>query len=274
MKDERGTKGNLDASGGTSRRRTEVSVRLANFRGSRSRSAVALPELIALAASGLLLLTAIFSYFYFLRPQRARLVQMTNERQQLERELQAASVGVKRNADTQATVQEILGSLQEFETTYLGSTNDRLHLVDELNEKILRNKLRISGGMSYSQFEEAEPGVAPQPQQRAGRAKAAQSVFPGIGVTLTVEGTYANLRRFIRDVESDRHFVVIDAVELEGVTDTSAPQPTTGVPGEAGTPPPGLTPTVSRGALVSLRLDMAAYFRRLNAPAVQNTSQP
>ena len=88
-----------------------------------------------------------------------------------------------------------------------------------------------------------------------------QSVFPGIGVTLTVEGTYPNLRRFIRDIEADRQFVVINTVELEGVTDTGsadAPPPPAadGAPGAAPSQGP------SRGALVSLRLDMAAYFRR------------
>ncbi len=94
-----------------------------------------------------------------------------------------------------------------------------------------------------------------------------QSIFPGIGVTLTVEGAYPNLRRFIRDIEGDRRqFIVINTVELEGVSDANAAEPfappvTNGaVPGAQ---PPPQAPT--RGALVSLRLDMATYFRRAAA---------
>jgi hypothetical protein len=102
-----------------------------------------------------------------------------------------------------------------------------------------------------------------------------QSVFPGIGVTLTVEGTYPNLRRFIRDIEGDRRqFVVVNTVELEGVTDASAaeqlaPPVINGeMPGEMpGAAPQTQTPT--RGALVSLRLDMATYFRRAAASAAE-----
>ena len=82
-----------------------------------------------------------------------------------------------------------------------------------------------------------------------------QSVFPGIGVSVTVEGQYKNLRRFVRDIEASNQFIVVNAVELQSVTDTgSAPSLTPeGVPTAA---PQG------RNTLVSLRLDMAAYFRR------------
>ncbi|HEV2706616.1 MAG TPA: hypothetical protein VGV59_11870 [Pyrinomonadaceae bacterium] len=263
-------------------RRASVRARVAQLRGSRQRGIVGLPELVALSAAGLLLLATLISYFYFLRPERARLAQMTTERLRLEQELQAASVGVQRNTDTQASVQEILDSLETFETTHL-STNDSVSLFEDLNAKILRNKLRISGGVSYTQLEEAAPGTPGQPaqqQQRApgsrGASRAAQSVFPGMAVTATVEGTYANLRRFIRDVEGDtRHFVVIDAVELEGLTETAptgaAPDLSTATPGDGATPATP-TPNVSRGALVSLRLDMAAYFRRLNAAGGASTA--
>src|SRR6185436_1087529 len=102
-----------------------------------------------------------------------------------------------------------------------------------------------------------------------GAQRIVQSIFPGIGVTLTVEGTYPNLRRFIRDIEGDpRQFVVINTVELEGVTDVNtaeqlAPPVTNGV--MPGAPPQAQAPT--RGALVSLRLDMATYFRRAGASA-------
>src|SRR5207248_9039441 len=134
--------------------------------------------------------------------------------------------------------------------------------------------LRISGGISFTEFQEAVPGAEQsQPQRRVGgdetAARVVQSVFPGIGVTLTVEGTYPNLRRFIRDIEADNQFVVINTVELEGVTDSSAASqsalaqaqaPSTVMPENpmAAVPPAAPTVTITRGALVSLRLDMAA----------------
>jgi hypothetical protein len=143
-----------------------------------------------------------------------------------------------------------------------------------LNRLILKNNLRISGGVNFRQLQETVPG-ADGTTPRARRPSSSgdetgqrieQSIFPGIGVTLTVEGVYPNLRRFIRDIEADRQFVVINTVELEGVTDSNAaeaPAPAvTGVePGAVAQPQ-----APSRNALVSLRLDLAAYFRRAAAP--------
>ena len=68
---------------------------------------------------------------------------------------------------------------------------------------------------------------------------------------MTVEGPYQNLRRFVRDIEANRQFVIINSVELERATETNAPPPVEGDPAGG---------TV--GALVSLRLEMATYFQR------------
>jgi hypothetical protein len=64
-------------------------------------------------------------------------------------------------------------------------------------------------------------------------------------------------------VEADRQFVVINTVELEGVTDTDAPPVV--APPDGTDPSAAAAPTSTRGTLVSLRLDMAAYFRRAGA---------
>jgi Tfp pilus assembly protein PilO len=265
-------------------------ARLGGFRGSRRRALLGLPEAVALGVAALLLVAAVFAYLFLLVPQRSRQQSLEDERANLQRLLQSQQKTLGESKDTQQRVGEILTSLNRFETDNLGQASSGTKtVIEELNRLILKNNLRISGGISYTQLQEAAPGAdANQPQQRrAGgeqeQARVEQSVFPGIGVTLTVEGTYANLRRFIRDIEADNQFVVIDTVELEGVTDSGAafasqqaqaaqaPAPVSPAPlrpGTAAAPPvapsvvPSTTPT--RGALVSLRLDMAAYFRPSN----------
>jgi hypothetical protein len=103
---------------------------------------------------------------------------------------------------------------------------------------------------------------------------------------MTVEGSYQNIRRFIREIETGSDFVVVSAVELEpsdteGSTDKQPGDPSQ--PGAASDPNSGLpiglsgkpiqnagTQTSPRnkgkthGEVVSLRLEMAAYFRRPN----------
>jgi hypothetical protein len=228
----------------------------------RQRGPLGLAEIVALASSALLLLAALGSYFLILRPQRVRAEGLEAERAQLERQLQITRSSVTEGKDTQTSVRDILGSLRRFEIEHLGhGVSGSTNTMKELHRLMLKNGLRISGGMAYTQLEETLPGAEKKQQPReAGAGRVVQSAFPGIGITMTVEGLYPNLRRFIREVEASPQFIVINAVELEGVTDggnaTEGPPVATGAA--------GVTTTGARGTLVSLRLDMAAYFRRAN----------
>ncbi|MCA1593191.1 MAG: type II secretion system protein M [Acidobacteria bacterium] len=254
------------------------------LRDSRRRSSIiGLPEVAALAASALLLLTAVGAYVFMLRPQTARAQSLKDELASLERQLPSLRSNISQDKDTQTSVREILDSLQGFETEHLGQSSSgggSTNVIEELNALIRRNKLRISGGLAFTQLEETVPGTEKkrQQQQREGggattsATRTVQSVFPGIGITLTVEGSYPNLRHFIRDVEASRQFIAIDSVELEGITDNGSSAGTSieSVAVAPGINPTGVSPTVARpsgarGTLVSLRLDMAAYFRRTNA---------
>ncbi|HZI17817.1 MAG TPA: GspMb/PilO family protein [Pyrinomonadaceae bacterium] len=238
-------------------------ARLESVRGAGRRGRLGLPEIVALSCAALLLLAAVSAYLFLLRPARARAQGLAAERAALETRIATARGEFTTRQDTQSSVREILTSLQSFEADHLGVAGDGgTRVYEELHSLMLRNNLRLSGGASYRQLQEAAPeqGAARRQGQRdGGGPRVEQSVFPGVGVTLTVEGTYPDLRRFVRDVEASRHFVVINTVELEGISDASRPNPggmsAQGAPGPAG-----------RGSrLVSLRLDMAAYFRRAGA---------
>ena len=246
------------------------------LRGVRRRGPLGLPEIAALATAGALLLAAVFSYLFLLVPERSRQQTLSTDRETLQRQLLTTESVVGENKGTQERVQNILGSLGDFELQHLGQSGSGTKtVIEELNRLILKNGLRISGGITFTELKETAPGSEEarrtSPRRGGGSeegpARVVQSVFPGIGILMTVEGTYPNLRRFVRDIEADRQFVVINSVELEGVTDTSG---VTAAPitGEAPSAPAG----PSRGALVSLRLDLAAYFRRTaaaTAPAAQ-----
>jgi Tfp pilus assembly protein PilO len=273
--------------------RTGVRARFDSFRTARRRGALGLPEVLALAAAAVLLFLAVLAYLFLLVPQRSRLQNLETERNDLQRLIQSQQQSLGGQQNTQQRVSEILTSLNSFQIEHLGQSSGAGNIIEELNHLILKNNLRISGGISYTQLQEAAPGApAGQTQRRTSgedtQARVVQSIFPGIGVTLTVEGTYASLRHFIRDIEADRQFVVVNTVELEGVSDSSAASALSAIANEPaqsspltprsapaparpvnpeGAPAPGaqavVPPTApTRGALVSLRLDMAAYFRR------------
>ena len=143
-----------------------------------------------------------------------------------------------------------------------------------LNNLIKSNGLRNTAGPSYSPLDpvgtksQAQPTITAEKQSNAKW----QSIYPGIAVSVTVEGPYQNVRHFVRDIEVSRQFLIINAVELERVTQSGATpdQPLTS-PLAPPSGPRGSTPTRppagTSGTLVSLRLDLATYFQRPESKA-------
>jgi Tfp pilus assembly protein PilO len=243
--------GVVRAAGGSPRvaggRAGQVGERLARFRGSRRTSFLGVPEVVALAAACALLALAFAAYFLMLVPERSRLAASERERQQLQAQIRSAGESREHDRSTGETVSRILQSLTRFESDALDvrGTGDK-QLIEELNQKIARSGL-ARAQFSFIYQDDTQAGANQSSQQRAagnlsGSARRRQTIFPSTDISLSIEGNYANLRRFIRDVESSRRFVVINGVQLEGINETGADAAT-------------------RGALVALRLDMSAYFR-------------
>lgn len=235
-------------------RRAQIRVRLDRLKKSRQRKTLGVAEIAGLAGAVLLLLLAFISYFYFLSPSYTQLEALQRERSRLQTRLRLAQEGYQHSTDTKSTVATINASLESFETGRLAARGTgRMALYSELNQLIRRNGLRNTAGPTYSML--APLGSRGGQQQtsateRQGNAKW-QSVFPGIGVSVTVEGGYQNLRHFLRDIETSRQFLIINAVELESGTESNTSM------GDDATSAAG-----QRGAPISLRLEMATYFQR------------
>ena len=247
-----------DAGGGRRERGREqarqIQERVAQFRGRRRTGMFGAPEIVALAAACALLAAAAAAYFMLLVPQRLRLSGLETERAQLQTQIRTASETRNTKVSTGETVSGILSSLEQFETQALAARETSINaLYEELTEKPRRNGLARAQFSFVHQDEQAQSAQ----QQRAsaaslaGGARRRQTVFPATDITLNIEGGYGNVRRFMRDVERSTRFVVINAVQLEGLNESGGD-------------------TRARGSLVTLRLDMSAYFRR-NAMAAGAT---
>lgn len=234
------------------KRRELIRARINTLSTSRQQGMVGPAELVALAGSALILILVIVAYFYFLLPARSRLEALQLERARLQTQLRNSQDVVKKGQTTESTVLTITQSLDEFENHYLTiADRGRISLYDSLNQLIRKNGLRNTSGPTYLPLDPIGSKTA------SGAARAAntkwQSVYPGIAVSVTVEGQYQSLRRFIKELEATRQFIIINSVELEKATDTSSAP----VAAEDGTISSAPAPS-----LVSLRLEMSTYFQR------------
>lgn len=270
--------------------RPQISIRIDQLKRSPALNVIGLPELIGLAGAALLALMTVFAYFYFYLPADSRLKSLQRERDQLQTQERTAEKLFDVTKGTSEEVDKRLASVKDFEDRWLAvSGSGRLALYTEINEIIRNNGLRNTAGPSYAPLEpigSKSQGQAADNAEKQGIAKW-QSTYPGILVSVTVEGPYQRVRHFVHDIEASHHFLIINSVELESVRDTGAaldlptPAPRTpGAPPRAGAIRPGAAanpivtaPAGSRGSLVSLRLDLATYFQRLevkNPPAASN----
>jgi len=229
--------------------RARVQARLQTFNSARGQRVLGPAEVFALAGSALILLLVVVSYLYFYVPTRSRLNALVAERSRLQNLVKASQGAFNGVQSTQARVLDITQSLDNFESRLVSANSGRMGLYDSLNSLIRKNALRNTSGPTYTPLEPVGSKVGATGARSANTKW--QSVFPGIAISVTVEGQYENLRRFIQDIEKSGQFVIINSVELERSTETNAPL---GAEGEA-------TGT-ARPTAVSLRLGMSTYFQR------------
>lgn len=239
-------------------------ISLARMKSAPSLSLIGLPELIGLAGAALIAILTIFAYFYFYLPAQSRLATLQRERDQLQGFLRTSQSNLDKDLTVRQQVDKITSSMGDFESTWLANASSgRMSLYSTLNTLIRSNGLRNTAGPTYTALEPIGSKTQVQPSASAEKQTNAkwQSIFPGIAVSVTVEGPYQRVRKFVREIEGSRQFLIINEVELESVTQSGAfSEPAPVVSGRGTAPTPG-----GRATLVSLRLEMATYFQRLPA---------
>ena len=245
-------------------------------------------EVGALGAAMMVILAMMGVFFFLTLPAKRELEAHRQRKDKLEQELISARTKYGDITSTETQVARLVSSVDQFETTYLPvASTGRTSLYQRLNNLIGAYGLVNTSGPDYAPLETADATNGAESEEERGRARF-RSLFPGAYVTMTLEGSYQNLRRFIRDIETGNEFVIISSIELEpsdsrsSTTERSAdPDPIQNDmpvgpgmgrnPGMRPMPVPQITPRKGRtlGETVSLRMEMAAYFRRSTLPAVE-----
>lgn len=255
-------------------------------------------EYVVVGLGLLSILATLLFYMFVVTPAQSQLANRRAERDRLDKELTSSSEKFKNFTTTEEHVASLVRSVEDFEGRFLPvSGNGRTALYQRLNTLIAGYGLINTSGPDYAPLDINQRQG--QGENERGRAKY-QSLFPGVYVTMTVEGSYQNLRRFLRDLETSQQFIIVAAVELEPAenqetqpTDaTNVSQPTINNPNQPyarpnydptgavnpmsrnPAPPVTTTPQTVRppaprgrtiGETVSLHIELAAYFKRNSA---------
>lgn len=273
-------------------------------------------EIATVGVALLAVLTTILLFVFIVLPAQKELDANRAKRDELERQMISARDKYGSITSTEARVAELIQSVTDFEDRYLpNATIGKTALYQRINGLIASYGLTNTTGPDYQPLEiDMRQNVGEAEKTETGKDKY-RSIFPGEYVTMTVEGSYHNLRRFIREIEASNQFVVISAVELEPAESEdkqdqqNAPQQVS-IPNQPTMPnpnqpvrqsypnqgfrepyaqPPGMPQQFppqqqqnattakprgkTHGETVSLRLEMAAYFRRPSVSLPETSAQ-
>lgn len=237
-------------------------------------------EIGVVAAGALVVVMAAVIYFFWVLPSDRELARNKSEAERLEAELISANSKYGEITDTQTEVERIVSSVDDFEARFLPlPSTGQTALYQRLNGLLAAYSLVNTTGPDYAPLETADQTPGQQSDEEKGRAKY-RSLYPGVYVSTTVEGSYQNIRRFIREIETGREFIIVSAVELAPSDTQAKPQrinpnaafnadQDSGFGGAGGFGPPQSQPQTRaraqgkvHGETVSLHIEMAAYFRR------------
>lgn len=234
------------------------------------------PEIAAVALGGLAVIATIVVFVALVLPARKGLADAKAEQAALEQQVNSARDRYGKITSTEEQVAKLVRSASDFENAYLPFDSiGKTALYQRLNTLIANYNLVNTSGPEYTPLEVMQANGAKDGGD-GGREKF-RSIFPGVYVTMTLDGTYADIRRFISDIETSEQFVIISAVGLEpseGVRKEAASPQTEAPEGKSttqfsGPPAPSSQRGVKRGDTVSLKIELAAYFRRSDAQPAQ-----
>lgn len=242
------------------------------------------PEIITVSLALLAVLTVVILHVFFVIPAQNELEANRKQRDKIEVDLTTMQDKYGKWEDTETQAARLVGSVNDFETRFLRNpTEGKTALYQRINGLMNAYGLENTSGPDYIPLEITEFGQAGQRTEEERGRDRFLSLFPGVFITVTLEGSYRNLRGFMSEVENSSEFITITSVELvpaekEKKEADNPPQNNTGQQQQ-----PGIVQTSAdtqrakrnrgktRGEIVSLKLEMVSYFRRPDFQPVEPT---
>jgi hypothetical protein len=180
-----------------------------------------LGEAIAVMFAAALLVFVVAQYFSSLKPEQDRLRLIEAQADEQQRNIVANAT---KNGPDQSSAEDqglkALESLEAFKGGHLKPfSSGRIALIKEINALAKKNNVALTSGIDMGAIGgevDAEGNQTTEKQSTTRRKKADDllNAFPSVSFRFTVFGQYSNVRTFINEVEREKQFVVINAVNL------------------------------------------------------------
>jgi hypothetical protein len=216
-------------------------------------------EIVFLTAA--LLFTLFIALFYItkVQPLNSEVETLKQRETELQLRLSKTKSDEIKRIEQASNAEKILSSLAQFEGYLKPDERGMTQIINEIDTLGKSNKILV-GDATY-RVAEAQPTVDengnPLPQAAVKENKL--NIYPALGIDTTVIGDYANLRRFLAELERSRQFLIINSLAFQGEADK--------VRNAAGKGAVSQIQLSSAEAIpVSLKIELDTYFQK---PAVR-----
>jgi len=236
------------------------------------------PEIIAFIAVVLFCIFVVYFHISRVRPLSSELDSLEQREQIALNRIRRSNDDKRKAEEEKANAGKIIGSLESFERGLKDRADGTSLIITEIN-RLANVHDANAGDYAYRLIEadNTQTKSATGATQREDQLK----VFAALGVSTSLTGDYAHLRRLIEAIERSPQFIVIDSIAFQGETSSknvqivpagpaAAAQPGVPVQGapQAGPQTPGRNaPTTGKrndgsDLQVSLKVEMETFFRR------------
>jgi hypothetical protein len=195
--------------------RDRIRLDLKSIKAPSSFRTVTPGEIAAAAlALGAVVLTILY-YFLYLAPVQDQLARVEDEAAKQIRVLSTPGP-TPSGASQKQQIQLAKNSVDEFEAGYLKSmAQGRIELIDEINQLAKTDNLRLGSGIDMQTTTGSlAAGATELPGSKKKKGADALDVFPRVQFHFVVRGEYRDLRKFIRDLEGSKQYVIVESVNL------------------------------------------------------------
>ncbi len=176
------------------------------------------------AAAALVTLTAlvIISVYYFnsLKPEQQRVLDARKRLEEQEKTLVEQRIGGREKPDGAGdTSGQAKESLAEFKEKWLKPLGQgRIALIDDINALTAKAGVQLTSGIEMQSGSQSESSAEKRERQK--KTEDLLNIYPKLDVQFTVFGQYHNLRSFVKELEGNKQFLVIQEITLTSVDES------------------------------------------------------
>src|SRR5262245_16349064 len=196
--------------------KTDFSQALSRARDVIRRARLSVVEIAFLGAAVLFASAVALFYSYKVLPLSYTVSARQRQIQDLKAQIKKLDDREKERLAQASNAERILESLSDFESRLTPDERGMTQIINEIDALGVTHKILVSDSTYRVEVaDEPQFDENGNPKPRPNRDKKPK-IYPNLGVVTTVIGDYANLRRFLSDLERSKQFLIVNSLTFQG----------------------------------------------------------